>query len=48
MEPVKGKMASFRVDLGYTEIFCIPEVIAMFFSSYDSGLRDFLVFNQAH
>ena len=26
MEPMKGKWASSRVDLGYTEIFCIPEV----------------------
>ena len=26
MEPVKGKWASSRVDLGYTELFCIPEV----------------------
>ena len=26
MEPMKGKWASSQVDLGYTEIFCIPEV----------------------
>ena len=26
MEPMKGIWASSRVDLGYTEIFCIPEV----------------------
>ena len=26
MEPTKGKWASSRVDLGYTELFCIPEV----------------------
>ena len=26
MEPIKGKRASSRVDLGYTELFCIPEV----------------------
>ena len=25
MEPMKGKWASSRVDLGYTELFCIPE-----------------------
>ena len=25
MEPIKGKWASSRVDLGYTELFCIPE-----------------------
>ena len=26
MEPMNGKCASFQVDLGYTELFCIPEV----------------------
>ena len=26
MDPMKGKLASSRVDLGYTELFCIPEV----------------------
>ena len=26
MEPMKGQWASSRVDLGYTELFCIPEV----------------------
>ena len=26
MGPMKGKWASSRVDLGYTELFCIPEV----------------------
>ena len=25
-EPMKGKRASSRVDLGHTELFCIPEV----------------------
>ena len=25
MEPVKGKWASSRFDLGYTELFCIPD-----------------------
>ena len=25
MEPMKGKWASCRVDLGYTDLFCIPE-----------------------
>ena len=24
MEPMKGKWDSSRVDLGYTELFCIP------------------------
>ena len=26
MEPMKGKWDTSRVDLGYTELFCIPEV----------------------
>ena len=26
MEPMKGKWASSRVDLVYTELFCIPEL----------------------
>ena len=26
MEPMKGKWSSSRVDLGCTELFCIPEV----------------------
>ena len=48
MEPMKGKWASSRVDFGYTELFCIPEVTAVFFSSYDSGLGDSLLFHQVH
>ena len=26
MDPMKGKWASSQVDVGYTELFCIPEV----------------------
>ena len=48
MEPMKGKWASSRVDLAYTELLCIPEVTAVFFSSCYSGLGDSLVFHQAH
>ena len=48
MEPTKGKWASSCVDLGYTELFCIPEVTAVFLSSCDSGLGDSLLFHQAH
>ena len=33
MESMKGKWASSRVDLGYIELFCIPEVISVFTSS---------------
>ena len=38
MEPMKGTWASSRVDLGYTELFYIPLVTAVFLSSCDSGL----------
>ena len=48
MEPMKGKWASSQYDLGYTEQFCTPEVIAVFVSSCDSGIGDSLVFHQAH
>ena len=48
MEPMKGKWASSQVDLGYTELFCIPEVTAGFFSCCESFLGDSLVFHQAH
>ena len=47
MEPMKGKWASSRIDLVYTELFCIHEVTAVFLSSGDRGLRDSLVFHQA-
>ena len=48
MEPMKGKWAKYRFDLGYTELFCIPEVTAVFLSFCDSGLGDSQVFPQAH
>ena len=48
MEPMKGKWASSRVDLGYTDLFCIPEVTSVFFSSCDSVLGDSLVFHLAY
>ena len=48
METMKGKWDSYQVHLGYTELFCIPEVTAVFLSSFDSGLGDSLVFHQAH
>ena len=48
MEPMKGKWVSSRVDLGYTELFCIPEVTAVFLSSCDSFLGESLMFHQAH
>ena len=33
MEPMKGKWGSSRVDFGYPELFCIPEVTSVFISS---------------
>ena len=36
MEPMQGKCTSSRVDLVYTELFCVPEVMSVFFSSCDS------------
>ena len=48
MEPMQGKWVSSRFDLGYTEIFCIPEVTSVFFSSCDSVLGDSLEFHQAN
>ena len=46
MEPVKRKWASSRVDLGYTELFGIPEVTSVFISSCDSVFGESLVFHQ--
>ena len=31
MEPMQGKRASSQIDLWYTELFWIPEVISVFF-----------------
>ena len=36
MEPMKGKWASSRVDLGYTELFFVPEVTSVFILSFDN------------
>ena len=48
MEPMKGKLASSQVDFGYTKLFCIPEMTAVFLSSCDSVLVESLVFHKAH
>ena len=48
MDSVKGKCASSCVDLGYTNLFCIPEVTSVFFSCCDSILRDSLQFHQGN
>ena len=45
-EQMRGKWASSCVDFGYTELFCIRELISEFISSCDSVLGDSLVFCQ--
>ena len=48
MEPMQGKLDSSQFDLGNTDIFCVPEVTSVFFSSCDSVVGDSLEFNQAN
>ena len=48
METMQGKLASSQLDLGYTDLFCVPEVTSGFFSSCDSVVGDSLEFNQAN
>ena len=48
MDSMKGNGASSCVDLGYTNLFCIPEVTAVFFSCCDSVLGDSLQFHQGN
>ena len=48
MERIKGKLASSQFDLGHTDLFCIPEVTSVFFSSCHSVVGDSLEFNQAN
>ena len=48
MEPMQGKLASSQFDLGHTDLFCIPEVTSVLFSSCDSVVGDSLEFNQAN
>ena len=48
MEPTQGKLASSQFDLGHSDLFCIPDVTSVFFSSCDSVVGDSLEFNQAN
>ena len=48
MEPMQWKWSSSRVELGYTELLCIPDVTSVIFSSCDSVLGDSLDFHQAN
>ena len=38
LEPMYGKWASSSVDLGYTELFCIPAVTSLSFYTCNSVL----------
>ena len=48
MRPMQGKLASGQFDLGLTDLFCVPEVTSVFFSSGVSVVGDSLEFNQAN
>ena len=48
MEPMQGKLASSQFDLGYTDLFCVPELTLVFFSSGDTVVGDSLEFSQAN
>ena len=48
MEPMQVKLASSQIDLGHTDLFCVPEVTSVFFSSCDSVVGGSLEFNQAN
>ena len=47
-EPMKRKLDTSQFNFGYTEEFCIPGVISVFFSSCDSVVGDCLGYNQAN
>ena len=48
MEPMQGKLDSSQIDLGNTELFCVPEVTSVFFSFCDSVPGDSLEIHQAN
>ena len=48
MEAIQGKLASSQFDLGHTDLFCVPEVTSVFFSSCDSVVGDSLEFHQSN
>ena len=45
MEPMQGKLAPSQIDLGHSDLFCVPEVTSVFLSSGDSVVGDSLEFN---
>ena len=48
MESMQGILASYQFDLGYTELFCVPEVTSVFLLSCDSVVADSLEFNKTN
>ena len=48
MDSMKGKCASSCVYLGYSNLFCIPEVTSVFFSFCRRVLADSLQFHQGN
>ena len=48
MEPMQGNLPSSQFDFGYPELFCVPDVTSVFFSSCVSVVGDSLEFNQAN
>ena len=48
MERKQGKSASPQFDLGHTDLFCVPYVTSVLFSSCDSVVGDSLEFSQAN
>ena len=46
LEPMQGKWASSRVDLGYRELFCPPAVTSGSLKTCDSVLEDSLECHQ--
>ena len=45
---MQGKLASSEFDLGYSELFSIPEVTSVFGSSCESVLEDSLEISQGN
>ena len=48
MEPMQGKLALSKFDLGHTDLFFVPEVTSVFFSSCDTVVGDCIEFSQAN
>ena len=48
LHTMQGILASFQFDFGYTEVFCVPGLTSVLFSSCDSVFGDSLEFNQAN